>query len=85
MQSLPKISPLGPSSGGSQTSDRMKKIARYATILVGSFRKDNSNDPEIFGRSLILVLSDYDDDVIEAVIDPRNGLPSRAVTRTLDP
>lgn len=44
---------------------------------MGSFRKDNSSDPEIFARSLIAVLSDYDDDVIEAAIDPRSGLPSK--------
>lgn len=78
MQSLPKITPSRQSSEGSnETSDRRAKLARYATILVGSFRKDNSSDPEVFARSLIMVLSDYDDDVIEAAIDPRSGLPSK--------
>lgn len=31
----------------------------------------------MFARSLIMVLSDYENEVIEAIIDPRSGLPSK--------
>ena len=52
-------------------------MAKYAKLLLGCFRTGDATDPEVYTGAVIVVLADYPDDVIEQVVDPRNGLPSR--------
>ena len=52
-------------------------MAKYAKLLLGSFRTGDATDPEVYAGAVIAVLADYPDDVIELVVDPRSGLPSR--------
>lgn len=48
-----------------------------AKVLFGCYRMGDANDPEIYTQAVVAVLSDYPDDVITRVVDPRKGLPSR--------
>lgn len=48
-----------------------------AKILLGCYRKGEANDPAVYTRAVVSVLSDYPLDVVKCVVDPRNGLPSR--------
>lgn len=52
-------------------------MAKYAKLLLGCFRTGDATDPEVYTRAVVVVLADYPDDVIERVIDPRSGIPSR--------
>ena len=52
-------------------------MARYAKLLLGCYRTGDATDPEVYAGAVIAVLADYPDDVIERVVDPRNGIPSR--------
>jgi hypothetical protein len=52
-------------------------VAKYAKLLLGCFRTGDATDPEVYTTAVVAVLADYPDDVIERVIDPRTGLPSR--------
>ena len=56
---------------------RRAQVAKYAKLLLGCFRTGDATDPEVYAGAVIAVLADYPDDVIEQVVDPRNGLPSR--------
>ncbi len=46
-------------------------------MLLGCFRSGDANDPEVYTSAVVAVLSDYPLSVINEVIDPRNGLPSK--------
>lgn len=48
-----------------------------ATLMFGCFRRDDAADPEIFLDAAIAILTDYPNDVIMAVTDPRTGIPGR--------
>jgi hypothetical protein len=52
-------------------------VAKYAKLLLGCFRTGDATDPEVYTRAVVMVLADYPDDVIERVVDPRTGIPSR--------
>lgn len=36
-----------------------------------------ANDPEIYTRAIVVAFSDYPEDVMQMVCDPRSGLPSK--------
>lgn len=55
----------------------MAEVARLAKLLLGSCRRGEANDPQIYTAAVIAVLSDYPLEVIRRVVDPRTGLPSR--------
>ena len=52
-------------------------MAKFAKILLGCYRTGDANDPEVYTAAAIAVLSDFPLDVIQQVVDPRSGLPSR--------
>lgn len=52
-------------------------MAKYVKLLLGCFRTGDATDPEVYAGAVIAVLADYPDDVIERVVDPRSGIPSR--------
>jgi hypothetical protein len=47
-------------------------------LLLGQFRKGEANDPEIWIRSMVLVLSEYSEPVVIKVTDPRTGLARKS-------
>jgi hypothetical protein len=48
-----------------------------AKFLLGAFRRDDANDPEIYVDTIAAILSDYPQDVIAAITDPRAGIQTR--------
>lgn len=46
-----------------------------ATMLLGCYRRDEANNPEVYIAAVAAVLSEFQPDVIEYVTDPRTGLP----------
>lgn len=59
------------------SNDKRATIAGLAEILLGCYRTGDANDPAIYSGAIIAVLSDYSLEVVERVVDPRTGLPSR--------
>jgi hypothetical protein len=51
-------------------------VAQRTRMLFGSYRKGEAADPEVFVSSVAAVLARYPDDIVRAVTDPFNGLPS---------
>jgi hypothetical protein len=52
-------------------------VNRYATLLLGSYRTGDANDPEVYVAAITAVMSDYPEDVLRSITDPRTGIPSR--------
>lgn len=48
-----------------------------ARTLFGCYRKGDAHDPETYVAAVAAVLSEYPDDTIWTVTDPRAGLPSK--------
>jgi hypothetical protein len=48
-----------------------------ANILMGSYRKGQASDPEMYVASIAAVLSEYPADVVTVVTDPRTGVQNR--------
>jgi hypothetical protein len=44
-------------------------------VLLGSYRKGDAADPEVYARSVVAVLMQYPESVVTRVTDPRGGLP----------
>lgn len=64
----------------STLNDSRAKLAmttKYAKLLIGCYRTGEANDPEVYTAAVIAILSDYPEDVMRSVVDPRVGLPSR--------
>lgn len=66
-----------PSEASRSESDRAFYRLSRVKILCGCYRKDEAGDPDVYAAGVGAVLSDYPDDVVEYVTDPRTGLPSR--------
>ncbi|MGA0595630.1 hypothetical protein [Enterovirga sp. CN4-39] len=49
----------------------------YAATLMGFFPAADISDPRVFATGLSAVLSDYPEEVVRRVVDPRTGLPGR--------
>ncbi len=49
--------------------------AERARVLLGSYRKGDAADPEVYARSVVAVLMQYPEGVVTRVTDPRGGLP----------
>lgn len=79
MDKLPNVAPSRQSlTDCSMSTERTKLHAtKCAKILLGCYRSGDANDPEIYVRSVIAVLSAYPADVMDRVVDPVTGLPSR--------
>lgn len=50
--------------------------AKWAKLLLGCYRTGDANDPEVYTAAVVAVLSDYPEDVVAHVCDPRRGLPA---------
>lgn len=46
-------------------------------MLFGCYRKGEANDPETYTAAVAAVLSEYPEDTIRHVTDPRTGIPSK--------
>ncbi len=49
----------------------------YATLLLGSFRKADCADPEVFASAAVAIFSRYPTGVVRAVTDPHSGIAGR--------
>ena len=45
--------------------------------MFGCYRKGDANDPDTYTAAVAAVLSEYPEDTIRHVTDPRTGMPSR--------
>ena len=70
---LPESDCLPQVSHSDQSPDRYPM--ERATMLLGCYRRDEANDPEIYIAAVAAILSEYPRSVIEYVTDPRTGLP----------
>ena len=50
---------------------------RKAQMLLGLFRKDEANNPEIYAAGIAAILQDYPQSVVERATDPRTGIATR--------
>src|SRR5262249_44080388 len=66
-----------PTSTSSALSERRARVAKMARVLLGSYRRASADDPEVYVGATIRVLWAHPDDVIERVVDPLTGIPSR--------
>lgn len=51
-------------------------LVRAAKLLLGCYRAGDASDPEVYVSAVVAVLSDYAPGIVQAVVDPRSGLPS---------
>src|SRR4051812_1523941 len=70
----PAAASSAPSSENSQALKRKSLILRCQGMLYSAYRTDQYADPDGFMASLGLVFSQYPNDVIEYVTDPRTGV-----------
>ncbi len=56
---------------------RSAAIRKAALMLLGCYRTGDANDPEVYVAAVVAVLSDYSLDVVDAVTNARNGIPSK--------
>ena len=56
---------------------RSAMIADRIELLFSAYRRDDYADPERFVTQLGVVLTDYSDDIIQYVTDPRTGIQRR--------
>lgn len=50
---------------------------RRTRLLIGCYRKVEADDPEVYASAIAMVLSDYPEQVVMRVTDPRTGIPGR--------
>lgn len=74
---MPNLSPQ-PLTASSAVSPRCnpKIILDRVRLMFGCYRKSDANDPETYIVAACAVLSRYPSDIVIAVTDPVNGLPS---------
>ena len=44
-------------------------------LLLGSYRKGDASDPDVYTSAVAAVLAEYPEDIVRRVTDPRGGLP----------
>lgn len=54
----------------------MAEYIRLGRLLLGSYRKGEANDPEVYVSGVVRILAAYPLDVVRRVVDPLDGLPS---------
>lgn len=52
-------------------------LTKAARLLLGCYRSGDASDPEVYVGAVMAVLGEYSLPVIERVVDPRGGLPSK--------
>lgn len=45
--------------------------------MLGCYRAGDAHDPKVYVTAVIAVLSDYTQDIVDRVTDPRDGIPSK--------
>lgn len=55
----------------------MAMVTRYAKLLLGCYRTGDANDPEVYVAAITAVMSEYPEDVLRSIVDPRTGIPSK--------
>lgn len=74
-QIVSQTSPNAPVPRREKTID--PAYLKAARLLLGCYRQGDANDPEVYITAVVRVLSAYPIDVVERVIDPVTGLPSK--------
>jgi len=59
--------------------------ADRARLLLGSYRRDDANNPDIYVQAITMVLSEYPRAVVEYATDPRTGIQSQEQFRAWPP
>jgi hypothetical protein len=67
-----RISPL--SASAPNPSCPVPVAAKRTRLLLGSYRKGEAEDPEVYTMAIAAVLSDYPESVALRVTDPRTGI-----------
>jgi hypothetical protein len=71
---------LTPSEGSrtqkKASDEAMAEYIRLGRLLLGSYRKGEANDPEVYVSGVVRILAAYPLDVVRRVVDPLDGLPS---------
>lgn len=62
----PKISP-----------QRLRFVAEHVSLLLGSFRKGEAENPEVYVSAITRIFDAYPEHVISFVTDPLTGLPGK--------
>jgi len=52
--------------------------AQRAAILFGCYRRADANDPDVYAAAVAAILSEYDEETVIAVTDPRTGIARRS-------
>ena len=52
--------------------------ANRAAILFGCYRRADANDPDVYAAAVAAILSEYDEETVIAVTDPRTGIARRS-------
>lgn len=68
----------GRSIASSKRSNKAMKLAIYhAKLILGSYRADDANDPEIYVTAIAHLLSRYPSDIGAALTDPKDGIAGK--------
>lgn len=60
-------------------SERETYAAERASLLFKQYRKGEANDPKIYTASVAAILSDYPQETIDFVTDPRTGIAANPI------
>lgn len=52
--------------------------AERAKMLFGCYRKADANDPEMYAAAVTAILSEYDEETVAYVTDPRTGIARKS-------
>lgn len=65
--------------------DHPTYCAERAKLLLGSYRRNEANDPDAYIQAITLVLSEYTRAVVEYATDPRTGIQIQGRFRNFPP
>lgn len=57
-----------------RSTDQMKLAIYHAKLILGSYRADDANDPEIYVTAIAHLLSRYPSDIGAQLTDPQHGI-----------
>lgn len=80
MEKIGKVASLALStrSSNSPTNTILQtEYVRAAKLLLGCYRTGDANDPEVYVSAVVRVLSNYPIEIVQRVVDPVTGLPSK--------
>jgi hypothetical protein len=87
MDEFKKLGSLSPTQPGdwqkmASALDRGQNSQPYAAsragLMFACYRKAEATDPEMYAAAVTAVLSDYPQEVIDYITDPRTGLPVKS-------